>query len=283
MSEPDTMDLIPQPRRLERMVWALFALVLVLAVAVFLIARVANDARHDATHQQNLKDRIAPVAVKGQELATNLTALCVDRSVKVPPGLCAQASSVATQAPSVIPVPGRDGNGIAFAMISSAGHLILTYTQTGPRDVGPIIGQPGPAGRPGQTGQAGRTGQTGRLGSTGPTGGPGPTGPQGVGISSSAIEQGHLILTYTNGQSSDEGQVVGSAGANGRSVKSVSVDSAFHLIVTFDDGSTEDAGALPPGPSCPNGTHLGPVRYLSGESGQGCVDNATSAPVPAQS
>jgi hypothetical protein len=71
----------------------------------------------------------------------------------------------------------------------------------------------------GAMGPQGPPGPMGPMGPQGPQGiqGPsGPTGATGVGIQSSTIDSnGHLILTYTNGVSVDAGSVVGAAGACG--------------------------------------------------------------------
>lgn len=59
---------------------------------------------------------------------------------------------------------------------------------------------------------------------------------QGEGVASAAIVNGHLILTLTNGDELDAGSV----GA----VSGFSIDGSQHLIVTYQDGTTNDLGAI---------------------------------------
>jgi flagellar hook protein FlgE len=201
--------------------------------------------------------------------------------------------TVPTNVPPAVSVtttgaPGSDGNGIVSTAISPAGHLVLVYSKTGVQDVGLVMGNPGRNGTPGPTGSPGHPGPTG---SPGPTGTPGPigsNGPNGRGISSAAVNSsGHLIITYLNSDQSvstaDAGPVIG---PSGRDVKSFSISADGHLTATYSDGTTQDVGPLPTGPVCPSGTHLAPVMYLAGGSGQGCVNDpppsstAVATPTP---
>lgn len=59
---------------------------------------------------------------------------------------------------------------------------------------------------------------------------------QGESVASAAIVNGHLILTLTNGDELDAGSV----GA----VSSFSIDASQHLIVNYQDGTTNDLGAI---------------------------------------
>lgn len=66
--------------------------------------------------------------------------------------------------------PGADGVGLAGALISRDGELVLTLTNGLPANLGPIVGRdgaPGPQGHPGEPG------------AVGPKGDPGEAGPQG--------------------------------------------------------------------------------------------------------
>lgn len=66
------------------------------------------------------------------------------------------------------------------------------------------------------------------------------TGPivleQGESVTSAAIENGHLLLTLTNGDVLDAGDLGG--------VSSFSIDASQHLIVHYQNGTTQDLGAI---------------------------------------
>lgn len=59
---------------------------------------------------------------------------------------------------------------------------------------------------------------------------------QGEGVQSAAIVNGHLILTLTNGDELDAGDLGG--------VTSFSIDASQHLIVHYQNGTTQDLGAI---------------------------------------
>ena len=69
----------------------------------------------------------------------------------------------------------------------------------------------------------------GEDGQTGATGAQGPTGPAGK--------------DGKNGKDGTDG-IDGQDGADGLGIKSVAVNSSNHLIITYDDDTTEDAGAI---------------------------------------
>lgn len=75
----------------------------------------------------------------------------------------------------------------------------------------------------------------------GATGAAGAAGPAGRGISSTVITGGHLIVGYTDGTTTDEGQVVGK---DGTGITSSVVNTAGHLILTYSDGTVDDVGAV---------------------------------------
>lgn len=124
----------------------------------------------------------------------------------------------------------------------------------------------------GKDGQNGQNGANGTNGVNGQNGTNGTDGKDGKGISNVEINaDGHLIISYTDDTNKDVGRVVGhdgatgSAGANGtagkdgtagtngtngRSVQSTMITDG-HLIVTFSDGTTQDAGIVT-GPSGPD-------------------------------
>lgn len=59
---------------------------------------------------------------------------------------------------------GKDGVGISEALIDRHGHLVLTLTDGGTKDVGPVMGKDGTDGKPGIDGQAGPAGRDGKDG-----------------------------------------------------------------------------------------------------------------------
>ena len=107
----------------------------------------------------------------------------------------------------------------------------------------------GPAGADGQNGQDGAPGSDGSDGA------------DGIGIASiektstSGLVDTYTItftdgntttFTVTNGQNGTNG-TNGQNGTDGLGIKSVAINGSNHLIVTFDDDTTEDAGEIPSG------------------------------------
>lgn len=89
---------------------------------------------------------------------------------------------------------GATGNGIASAVVSADGELIITYTNGATVNLGSVKGPQG------------ATGDTGATGPQGPQGIQGPQGPQGISGVAVAADgtyafnvdaNGHLILSYT--------------------------------------------------------------------------------------
>lgn len=113
------------------------------------------------------------------------------------------------------------------------------------------------------------------------TGAEGPEGPAGRGIVSTQIVDGQLMVSYSNGQTVDVGQVTGAAGPPGkagRGILSSVVSNSGHLILNFTDGTTHDAGYVvgprgspgangSPGPAGPSGANGSPGP--AGPSGVG--------------
>ncbi|HEY2101484.1 MAG TPA: hypothetical protein VGH72_33810 [Pseudonocardia sp.] len=207
----------------------------------------SSDARVTAVQSQAapLAGQVQSVCDQGGVAATQLNAA----------GACTQASKV--QSAIEIPGPsgpagpsgangsnGQPGRGIASTHLFN-GDLIVVYTDGTSADVGTV---------------------------TGPQGIKGADGKDGRGITGSAIVGTDLVVTYSDGTSSDLGNVVGPAGAtgaagangangangtdgsNGVSVSSVVLNSAGHMIVTYSDGTTSDAGPVPQAQVCPNGS-----------------------------
>lgn len=59
----------------------------------------------------------------------------------------------------------------------------------------------------------------------------------------------HLIVTYSDETSDDAGIVPTVKGDDGRSVNSIKINDKEHLIITYSDGTTEDAGKISGGGS----------------------------------
>lgn len=77
---------------------------------------------------------------------------------------------------------GRDGVGLAGALIDRGGALVVTLTDGTTRELGLVVGkdgEPGPQGEQGQPGPEGPAGKDGGLGPAGPQGESGPVGEPG--------------------------------------------------------------------------------------------------------
>lgn len=86
-----------------------------------------------------------------------------------------------------------------------------------------------------------------RDGTNGRDGMNGADGPAGRGVAGTAVADGRLLVTYTDGQHVDLGPVVGATGptgAVGRGVVGATVDEAGQLIVTYTDGTSSAVGRV---------------------------------------
>ncbi len=73
----------------------------------------------------------------------------------------------------------------------------------------------------------------------------GGSGADGRGITGIVVNSsGHLIVTYTDSTTEDAGLVRGTNGTNGRGVTSFVIDGSEHLIVTYTDATTADLGQV---------------------------------------
>lgn len=160
--------------------------------------------------------------------------------------------------------PGVNGRGIINTRINADGNLILTYTDASTVDAGHVRGRPGSTGATGKSitdasiqgnalilvfsdgttrnvgvvvGDAGKAGSNGKNGQNGSAG---KNGADGRSVSSVLAVAGKLIVSYSDGTSSDAGDLpVGPRGPAGRGIKSADYDSATgNLTITFDDGTT---------------------------------------------
>lgn len=100
-------------------------------------------------------------------------------------------------------------------------------------------------------------------------------GPAGRGIVGTVLADGHLIVTYSDGQTSDVGQVAGSVGPSGVSMTSTLLVGG-HLIITYSDGKTADVGLVvgPAGAMGPVGPKGDPSP--AGQITQRYADGTTS-------
>ena len=128
-------------------------------------------------------------------------------------------------------IQGTDGIGIAKAEINSDGRLVLTYSDGTVHDLGPVVGADGQDGTNGQDGLGiksvtvsadGRLsiiytdnsvvdlgnikGEKGDKGDQGEKGDKGDTGEAGRGIAKTALVNGELIVTYTDGTQDNLGK-----------------------------------------------------------------------------
>ena len=102
---------------------------------------------------------------------------------------------------------GAIGRSIETTQIDEDGHLIITYSDGTSEDAG-LVQESGT----GTQGVKGEIGATGAQGETGATGAQGETGAAGRGIETAKLdENGHLIITYSDGTSEDAGAVQGYA------------------------------------------------------------------------
>ena len=177
--------------------------------------------------------------------------------------------------PSEDPAPTDDARGIKSVTIDDNGHLIITYTDGTTEDAGKVVGADGKDGKDGDKGPKGDKGDAGQDGKDGQDGA---DGKNGRGIESVATnDKGELIITYTDGTTENAGKVVGADGKDGkdgtdgkdgdkgdagqdgkdgtdgkdgangkdgRGIKSVTTNDEGDLIITYTDGTTENAGKV---------------------------------------
>ena len=105
-----------------------------------------------------------------------------------------------------------------------------------------IVGQAGATGlpgTPGRDGQDGADGTDGVPGSDGATGAAGPPGAPGDTVVGPQGPPGETVVGPPGPPGTD-----GAPGAPGRGISTVTVDEQCQLIVTYDDGTTQDAGQV---------------------------------------
>lgn len=106
----------------------------------------------------------------------------------------------------------------------------------------------GQDGKDGQDGAPGKDGKDGKDGVDGQDGAPGPKGEDGApGKDGKDGQDGAPGRDGQDGAPGKDGQdgAPGAKGDPGLGIKSVAIDSNNHLIVTYDDDTTQDAGEIP--------------------------------------
>lgn len=229
---------------------------LILAALIPLSIWFTAHAQNTQTALDSANSSVTAVKSQAAPLAGQVQGLCdgsqgeAAATAVANAGACTQASKVQSaiagpagpSGPAGAPgESGAPGRGIASTHLAN-GDLIVVYSDGSSEDVGEV---------------------------TGPQGA---TGAAGKGITGSAIVGTDLVITYSDGTSADLGNVVGpqgvagaagavgangqpgATGANGVSVSSVVINSAGHLVVTYSDGTTGDAGPVPQAQVCPDGS-----------------------------
>lgn len=124
------------------------------------------------------------------------------------------------------------------------------------------------------SGLKGTKGDTGEKGDTGDTG---PTGPQGVSVVTAQInEQGHLIITLSEGEPIDAGDATGPVGPQGNQGEAgESVDSIQRTSGTGAPGTTDTYTMY-----STDGSEIGTFTVYNGQNGTGAGDFMADGSVP---
>ena len=205
---------------------ALYMAIGIMALSVLVLAGMRiSDRAQSAEQTSALQAQVAAIAADAKQVADPLAELCrTDPSVAARAGEGCRKAAEVQQKPTPAPsaVDGQDGRGITATAIE-AGRLVVAYTDGTRRDVGQVVGQPGTPGAAGAMGAPGR------------------------GVVATVLDGVDLVVIYSDGTQENLGRIVGRDGDPGRGITSVD-GSTGRLIITFDDGTTQDAGELPRGP-----------------------------------
>ena len=167
---------------------------------------------------------------------------------------------------------GKDGVGVAKTEINAAGELVITYTDGNTTNLGRIIGKDG---KDGAKGEKGDVGQDGKNGADGKDGENGADGKDGIGIAKTEVNAaGELMITYTDGSTTNLGRIVGkdgkdgakgekgdagqdgkngadgkdgqngADGKDGRGITAATVNGAGELVLTFSDATELNLGKI---------------------------------------
>ena len=143
---------------------------------------------------------------------------------------------------------GADGIGISNAEVNAKGELVVTYSDGRTANLGNVIGAAGAKGDKGDKGDNGEKGE------------------DGVSVASAEINtEGELVISFSNGQRTNVGSVIGAAGAkgdkgeqgekgdkgdkgekgdNGIGIKKSEINSLGELVVTYTDDTVANLGAV---------------------------------------
>lgn len=140
---------------------------------------------------------------------------------------------------------GADGIGISNAEVNAKGELVVTYSDGKTANLGNVIGAAGAKGDKGEQGEQGEKGE------------------DGVSVASAEINtEGELVISFSNGQRTNVGSVIGAAGAkgekgeqgekgdkgdkgdNGIGIKKSEINSLGELVVTYTDDTVANLGAV---------------------------------------
>ena len=130
---------------------------------------------------------------------------------------------------------------IVKAEINNDGELVVTYDNGDTENLGGVKGADGEDGEQGPKGDKGDTGAAGKNGVD---------GKNGRGVKSFEVnDEGHLMVTYSDGETVDLGKVTGDAtdgkdGTNGRGIENLEVNEDGELIATFTDGEAQNLGRV---------------------------------------
>lgn len=133
---------------------------------------------------------------------------------------------------------GADGIGVASIDTNENGELVITYTDGETVNLGKIIGPEGAKGDKGDTGVTGAQGETGAKGDK---------GEEGVGVSNVTLQNGELVVTLSDGNKFNLGNVKGEKGDKGDdgvSVTAVNLTEDGELSMTFSNSSTISLGNI---------------------------------------
>lgn len=222
--------------KLLRSWWTVVAVAVVL-IMLFVVWVAEQIQRDNATAQ--LKQHTAAQEQELKTVADPLARLCAsDETVRAAAGDTAcQTAARVVQIPGPQGAQGDPGRGVVSTTINDDGHLLVTYSDGDQIDVGRVVGDDGEPGTPGR------------------------------GITAANIDSGRLVLTFSDSTTQDLGPIVGERGADGqdgldgqrgpkgdpgRGIGSTEIVGG-RLVITYTDGTTEDAGPVPAGPMGPAG------------------------------
>ena len=166
----------------------------------------------------------------------------------------------ATGMPGQNGADGKDGISITNSVINTSGELVITYSDGTTANLGKVVGANGKDGINGANGTDGKDGVNGA------------DGKDGVSVSSAEINsEGELVLTFSNGQRSNLGSVIGATGAAGKdgvdgtdgkdgadgadgkdgvdgkdgiSIAKSELNSKGELVLTYSDGAVNNLGVV---------------------------------------